>query len=460
MPRPPTSSKPNIGKGKVVARQPPKELHFLKLALELRENIYRHIVRESSDSLLDLFVVNRQVARELQPFLFKRPLTFDGQDELFRWLDHVDHQYIRHVQDIHFKLHDINPDQIAGALGKRLQQANITRASGSRGPDTKENPYFEACHLDLKRVAAAFRLLPNVQRFTLLECTMRDPQPHERTSNAFAQLVGQSFPVLDTLISESDELPIDFLSDKPRLRRLRFPGTSTTDDDDLEEVLEDLELEELEIYRSPDYESPDDEELSCVQGFLEYLPPLKALTLLDEADYVHRRLAGEVFLAESEALTRHEHSLRSLRILDNGVAVHGEGVRNRILTHFMDFLASARSLSHLEIVQDYFQAFIKIPATSLRRVVVRLDLLEGQRSLSDSIESVAGHIARREHSAAKNAGLTRLSGSLKQVLLYLDRDMVRREKAAVSEALKTQRAVVRDLGIELTWNFWEGEKKL
>jgi hypothetical protein len=458
MPRPPTSSKPSKGKNKAVVRQTPKELHFLKVALELRENIYRHVLHASPGSLLNLFIVNRQLARELQPFLFKRPLTFDGQNELFRWLDHVDHRFLRHVRDIHFKLHDINPDQIAGALGKRLQQANITQASGSRGPDTKENPYFEACHLDLKRIAAAFRLLPNVQKLRLLGCTMRDPQPHERTLNAFAQLVGQSFPVLGSLISEWEELPIDFLSEKPKLRRLRFSGTSTTDDDDLEEVLEDLQLDELEIHRSQDYSFNDD--LGCVPSFLESVPPLRALTLLDEADYGNRRLAGEVFLGSDEALARHKRSLRSLRLLDNGVNAHGEGTRTKILSSFMSLVAAASSLTHLEVVEDYFQAFTKIPANPLHRVIVRLDLLERQRSLSESIESIAGHLAWRELSASKNQGLPKLSGSLRQVLLYLDRDMVRREKAAVSEALKTQRAIVRDLGIDFTWMFWDLEEKI
>ncbi|KAK4693166.1 hypothetical protein P7C71_g4179, partial [Lecanoromycetidae sp. Uapishka_2] len=458
MPRPPTSSKPSKGKNKAVSRQPPKELNFLKLALELRENIYRHILQESPGSLLELFVVNRQLAREVHPFLFKRPLTFDGQDELFLWLDHVDRQFLRHVRDIRFKLHDINPDQIAGALGKRLQQANITRASGSRGPDTKENPYFEACHIDLKHVAAAFRLLPNVQKLTLLGCTSRDPQPHERTLNAFAQLVGQSFPLLNTLISEDDELPIDFLSDKPRLRRLRFPGTTTTDDDDLGEIMEDLQLDELEIHRSSQYDPEDD--LGCMSPFLESVSPLKALTLLDGADYGNRRLAGEVFIGAEESLRRHKRSLRSFKILDNGVNAHGEGFRNNILSNFMDFLAKCPSLAYLEIVEDYFQAFTKVPTTSLQRIVVRLDVQEGQRSLADSIQSIASHIAWREHNAARYQGLPKLASSLHQVLLYLDRDMVRRDKAAVSDALKTQRAIVRDLGIDLTWKFWDKEEKM
>lgn len=458
MPRPPTSSKPSKGKHKAVARPSPKEPHFLDLASELRENIYRHVLRESPGSLPDLLVINRQVARELQPFLFKRPLTFDGQDEMFRWLDHVDHRFLRHVREILFKLHDINPDEIAGALGKRLQQAQITRASGPRGPDTKENPYFEACHLDLKHVAAAFQLLPNLQNLTLLGYTSRDPQPHERTLNAFAQLIGQCFPVLDTLVSEEDALPIDFLSNKPRLRRLRFPGTTTTDDDDVEEVLEDLQLDELEVYRSCDY-SPDDD-LGCMPSFLEFVPPLKGLTLFDEAEYGNRRLAGEVFIGSEEYLKRHKLSLRSLRVLDNGVAAHGEGFRNRILTNFMNFLASATSLKYLEIIEDYFQAFTKVPTTSLQRISVRLDLLEGQRSLSKAIESIAAHVAWREHSAAKQQGLPRLSGSLRQVLLYLNRDMVRRDKAAISEALKTQRGIIRNLSIDLTWKFWDTEEKM
>ena len=176
MPRP--GSKPSRGRSKATAFSP-RENKLLKLALELRENIYIHVLRMSSSSLFNLLFVNRQMLREVTPFIFKRPLTFDGQSELFGWLDRTDPQYLRHVVDVRFKLHDIDPDKIVGALGKRLQQANITRASGSRGPDTRDNPYYEACRLDLARIESSFRLLPNIRKLTILACTDRDPQPRE-----------------------------------------------------------------------------------------------------------------------------------------------------------------------------------------------------------------------------------------------------------------------------------------
>ena len=454
MPRPQSSSKTAKGKNRAVTRPCTRELHFVDLALELRENVYGHILEESPGSLFTLFLVNRQLSREVQPFLFKRPLTFDGQEDMYQWLGHVNGKFLRHVRDVSFKLHDINPDEIAGALGKRLQQASITRSSNSRGPDTKENPYFEACHLDLKRVASAFRSFPNIQRFRVLGYTMRDPQPHERTLNAFSQLIGQSFPILHTLHSELEDLPIDFLSEKLNLRRLRFPGTTTTDEEELEEALEDLNLDELAIHRSQDYSY--EEDLGCMPSFLEYLPPLKSLALLDESENGNRRLAGEVFLGSGQALTRHQHSLRSLRLLDNGLAAHGEGVKNQILTKFMEFVAASPSLVHLEVVEDYFQAIVKIPVIFLRRVIVRLDLLEGQTPTSDSIRSVASHLARRSHMIEQQRFF---KSPFRQVLLYLDRNAVRAEKSAVPDGLRLQRGKARDVGIDLVWRFWEGEGK-
>lgn len=133
MPR--SSSKPikAKAKSKPKAATTPRGSRFLDLALELREIVYSQIACDAPSSLVDLLTVNHQLTREVKPFLYRQALTFDGQTELFDWLDEVDHSYLQYVFDVRFKLHDIDPAKIVGALGRRLQQANISRQSGSRG---------------------------------------------------------------------------------------------------------------------------------------------------------------------------------------------------------------------------------------------------------------------------------------------------------------------------------------
>ncbi|MCJ1277715.1 hypothetical protein MMC21_005529 [Puttea exsequens] len=458
------SSKKDKGKGRVHSTHKTTGLHWLNLPLELREKTYSILVEECPGSLLDLFVANHQIAKELEPFLFKRQLTFDGQEELFRWLGHVDHRFLRNVQDVRFKLHDINPDQIFGALGKRLKQANITRENGSRGPDTKDNPYYEACQVDLKRIVAAFRLLPNVKNFELLECTKRDPQAHERTWNTFSQVLGNSFKDLRNLRNEVNELPVDFLSCKPKLRRVRFLGTSSSDSEEIEQALEGLNLDELELHHPSEYEPADeDEPFGCVADFLEFLPSLKSLTILDESDQPYR-LAAEVFVHSKQHLLRHKDSLCSLRILDNLGPIR-QCHKDIITNQFTHFIATTTSLTHLSITESYFPTLSTLPSIPLKSITIRLDIhlspsgMSNNPLLTEKIESIAGQIGFRELSATKNPKLPKLGASLKRVELVLDKEAVRKEKG-VGGALRSQGAMLRDLGIELVWRIWEGREKI
>lgn len=150
MPRPPAKPSKGKGRGKTTgASIRLQQSPFLNLALELREIIYNHILATRPELLFQLLLVNRQLSTEVLPFLYKRPHTFDGQASLFTWLNVVDHSQLRHVVDIKFKLQDIDPAKIVGALSKRLREANISR---NRGPDVPDSPYSEACDLEVKRI--------------------------------------------------------------------------------------------------------------------------------------------------------------------------------------------------------------------------------------------------------------------------------------------------------------------
>lgn len=369
MPR--SSSKPikAKAKSKPKAATTPRGSRFLDLALELREIVYSQIACDAPSSLVDLLTVNHQLTREVKPFLYRQALTFDGQTELFDWLDEVDHSYLQYVFDVRFKLHDIDPAKIVGALGRRLQQANISRQSGSRGPDTEDNPYYEACHIDLKRILTAFRLLPNVRHFTILPITERDPEPHHRMTDAFSNLLGFCFPNLRSLSSEEDQFPIGFLLNKPKLRRLRIPATTTSDDSETAKLFRSLPLRELEICRLPHHTANAAEEDGYVTPILYALSPLKSLTIFEDAGSEIPSLAAGVFVGSDVAthpiMRKHRHSLRTLKLLAE------PGPEYSPTTFATTFLDSS-SLTHIEYLDSWFAIYEHLPSTT-QSVVWRIN---------------------------------------------------------------------------------------
>ncbi|KAL9067756.1 MAG: hypothetical protein Q9161_006665 [Pseudevernia consocians] len=456
MPRP----QPNGRNDKVKAKAVPHpSLRFLTLALELRENICAHVLYNHPSSLVDLLVVNRQLSREVKPFLYKLPLTFDGQSHLFDWLSEVDHDYLRHVEEIRFKLHDINPDEIVGALGKRLQNANITRASGSRGPDTPDNPYFEACRADLRRIGAAFRLLPNLRYLTILSASERDAQPHHRTQDAFSKLVGQCFPKLKCLTSEVDQLPIDFISGKSELRRLRFPATTSSDDEETEELFAALSLTELEICRLPHHTASGAEEWDCVTPMLEGASSLRSLTLFERHGAETPNLAAEVFVGSRSALKRHKDSLRTLKLLakpgpeysadDDSDPVHPEA-------YCAAFLAQS-SLIHVEFIDVWMSIYEHLPRT-IQTITWRLDESPRPPNVATSVARIKKMVTH----AIQVRGNPRdvRFPHLRCIVIYLDGFFpsaeIRHPAHPSNEILMMARAKLGELGIRLDWKGWEG----
>ena len=456
MPRPPTNGRG--GKAKTRADQR-STLRFLTLALELRENIYAQVLHDSPSSLLNLLLVSRQLSREVKPFLYRQPLTFDGQSQLFDWLSQVDQDYLRHVEDIRFKLHDINPDEIVGALGKKLQNANITRASGSRGPDTPDNPYFEACRADLRRIGAAFRLLANLRYLTILSASERDSQPHHRTQDAFSKLVGQCFPKLKFLTSEEDQFPMDFVAGKPELRRLRFPATTSSDDEETEELFSELSLTDLEICRLPHHTASGAEEWDCVTPILESSPPLRSLTLFERHGAETPNLAAEVFIASQAALKRHRESLRTLKLLakpgpgysadEDSDPVHPEAYCAAFLTQ--------SALTHVEFVDVWMSIYEHLPRT-VQTITWRLDEPPRPPNVATSVARIKKMVTH----AIQVRGSPRdpRFPHLRSIIIHLDGFFpsadIRHPDHPSNEILMAARAKLGELGIWLSWKGWQG----
>ena len=231
--------------------------HLLAIPQELRDNIYDNLL-DSPSTLWSLLFINRQTTKEVVPFLYKQPITFEGQVEFFGWLKKVDGKHLKHVADILFKLQDIDPDKIVGALGKRLRQAKLSGSSSS----SEAKYYHEACDLELKRIDESFKSIPNVRHLTVLRATSRDPRPSYHMLTSFSNILGRRFTNLRTFATEESFLPFTCVAPMRRLRQLRFTGMSPISSEDLLKALRKVEtLRDMEISR------PDEKALERQIGF-------------------------------------------------------------------------------------------------------------------------------------------------------------------------------------------------
>ncbi|KAL8729569.1 MAG: hypothetical protein Q9166_004649 [cf. Caloplaca sp. 2 TL-2023] len=167
---------------------PTKHLpRLLSAPPEIREQIYNELLYDRESSFFQLLLVNRQISREIKPWTFKRPLTFNGQHSLFRWLSTVDPDYLRNVVDVRFSLHDIDPEKIVGALGERLKSAT------TEAHDTPRNHYEEAFRYEATHITKALHRFRNLKSFTLLESAGPDPHPGLKMLVMFAAGILQEF---------------------------------------------------------------------------------------------------------------------------------------------------------------------------------------------------------------------------------------------------------------------------
>ncbi len=416
---------------------------LLGIPTELREHVYGAILNTSPSSLYNLLLTNRQISRESKPYLFKQSLVFDGQSELYEWLRTVDHAYLRLVVDMRFKLHDIDPEGIIGALGKRLRQAAISDPSNR--PD--KDPYTEACQLEIGRLEKAFRLLPNVKHFTILATTKADPQPPYRMLSWFSEMLVMSFPNLMSLTSYEDMLAIPFVYPLDKLRRLRFPGISTSMPAQVTSVLSEMQsLVELEVCR-PDPTSAERKILSVsgaverkrcdVADIIRNISELETLAFYEIPSNNDYSEAAEEEMTETimdsiSALERHKPSLRNLTIL---IDLDFEPwMQKKIAT----FIKSSR-ITHLETFDTDCPPLGYLPAT-IEAIVLRSGVL--RVPLKPWLEKL---IAMAQHYNDELPYFT-------ETVIYLKGPPIPSDDNLKRWASKE----MRKLGIQLWWRRWDG----
>lgn len=416
-------------------------LRFLTIPLELREHIYTDLLNSSPSALFDLLLTNRQIANEAKPFLYRQPMIFDGQGEFVSWLRNIDRGCLRHVVDVHFKLHDIDPAKIVGALGKRLRQAS---------PDHDDNPYQEACEVEVERLGKYFQHLPNVRSFTILPYENGDPRPSYGMLVSFAEMLEDQFSNLRSLTNYEELLPFTFLENYGKLQHLRFTGVSTSTRAEVYRTFRKLpELTALEIWR-PDANIEDDryEKMSEVIGagrcnvgeILGALPQLRAFSYREFALSARPSAAFNPVrksIFELLGVLEKHPSLRSLQILTN------IDLLSRVQEKLETVISSLRSLRHVDSYYDDMPAFEDLPRTS-ETVTMRLDPMS-ELTPTLLMDLLSGAKESR-------ARLPRLA----EIALHIDSFP---ESERAQRTASWVRDKLREMGIRLRLKTWNGPSR-
>lgn len=447
---------------RAAASRPPPP--FLTIPVELREHIYNELLPYDSSSLFQLLLTCPQITREAKPFIFKQSLIFDGQSELYDWIRRVDRKYLRYVADIQFKLHDIDPEKIVGALGKRLRQANITAANSARAPEG--NPYDEACDWEIDRLGNAFLLLPNVKHITVLAGTDADPRPSYHMLVSFSKLLSRRFPQLVTLTNQDEYLPAGCLLGMQNLRRLCFPALSSSPPAEVTAMISGLpKLLHLEFNRLHADTGTSQDILysrSATRQQCNYAELTRGLLNLESLAFYGESCEedeedddddddgdgdededrdGEKAIPEIPETTRlfmgalngHKSSLKKLKIFPNLDSYYESRVQKKIAT----FKTSA--LTYLEVNHAYFPGFDFLPGT-----LNTLVLWSSERNVP--FESSMKNLivtAKEYRSDVPDLG---------NIIIYLEIE----EWDGMAQARQWLYERMEAIGIGLRWRRWDG----
>ncbi len=212
--------------------------------LEIREQIYQEVLSTTPCKDVQLLRVCRQIYGEAQPFLFKRPLTFISQSDLYQWIRSVGPRNLHHVTSLSMKLLDVDTDT---CLRKR---AHIQGRRSVSPREISKSIYEEEIH----QLLNTLKCLPTIKTLTLYKSKfgVSTSDPCRDLYLSFFPLVARQYNQLRSLSFFMDELPLTFLTSLKTLQSLRFTGFSTSTPVETLAVLRSLpQLKEIELFGPP-----------------------------------------------------------------------------------------------------------------------------------------------------------------------------------------------------------------
>ncbi len=285
---------------------------FLDLPLEIREQVYGGLFSDSTCKTVQMLRTSQQIYAEAQAFLYKRPLAFASQFDMYDWIKKSTPQNLRYVQCIRIRLVDV-----IGHEGLDTSKIQDYRKSCP-------SPITRSYEEDLQRFASALKSVPNVRSLTLYKHRAAESDHFREYHRACFNLITRQSSGLRSLSFYVHQVPLDFLPALRSLQSLRFTGFSTSTPKDTLTYLRKLPaLEEMELFGPPPglafhqrrgYIGPKTVQ-SLSADVVRGLTPLKSFTICEMRDSVSGvdEVFAEPVMLHALAQT-HGKSLRKLRI--------------------------------------------------------------------------------------------------------------------------------------------------
>ncbi|KAI9795618.1 MAG: hypothetical protein M1833_006939 [Piccolia ochrophora] len=284
----------------------------MDLPLEIREQIYGGLLSDRSHRNVQVLRTSQQIYAEAQPFLFKSPLTFQSQFDLYDWMENMERQQLHHVRCISLKLIDVichdGLDALSIQATQKSSASSLTRI-------------YEA---DISRLTATLKSLPNLQDLTVYKQMISEPDHIRSFHRSFYGSVSQQCTSLRNFCFYSDQVSLEFLGSLRNLRTLRFTGFSTSTPKGSLKILRKLtRLEGLELFGPPPalgfQHRPGFKGTKVVQSItpevIQGMRPLRLFTICEVHDT--KGAEDETFLNEKMLLalrSAHRRTLDRLKI--------------------------------------------------------------------------------------------------------------------------------------------------
>ena len=264
---------------------------------------------------------------------------------------------------------------------------------------------------------------------------------------SFSRMLARRFPHLHTLQSKESSLPINFVANKPKLRRLQIPSRTPSSSAEVAAVFETLQITKLAIYGAPEPIIGHVPRRDVVAEMLRAVPPLEELSLFNsDVKLLYQDVAHDALVKSPDAIGKHLRSLDTLKIL---VEYSADIPRaSETLSQLHKFLKFS-NVSRLEMAEPLIFTLDHRLPSSIDTFVIRLDrpssseteLSERMENLLDQFETLTNEL--------KRPGGARLP-NLEAVLIIFEADEAEDEIEELEE-LDQARELFRGTGVKLTW---------
>ena len=204
---------------------------FFALPLELRQLIYESVLASPLHGP-ELLRTCREIFAEAHEFLFERPLSFQGQLALFRWLDQVPPKFLPHVKKLSLSLQDVD-----------LRSLVDTSALVHHPGDPPRLLTWDLYETELERLCIALRRLPKVLKISVKATTGRQSFLYREFLRRFLVELSLLLPELVDidLGGNFHHQDLTFLSGFKKLQVLSFDGFSASSPVETARILSGLE---------------------------------------------------------------------------------------------------------------------------------------------------------------------------------------------------------------------------